>query len=509
MKLARPSNLAPIPSTAKAQRAQRDLIQKNRDFSSLRSSRLRGRNEFGYTLIELLVIIGIIAILLGILLPAYSNMRKKSYIIFTKNEFQTIEGALGDYHNDFHSYPMNGLAQIDPGTSPSLTYSGFTNYIALTQSPSGPGPDIYRPATPRTDPTLAMALLGLGPFSSVPFGAGGSNYAYGDTDGADGPGFRTQYAPLTNYSVTYVSSSGTTLTVSSTVPTVPSTGNPTAAPLFTAVSIGGPGSPDIHVPIVGASGTSITLATPLQGNLTAYTGLPVGLLVPNGKVWGPYLPVDKFKVGYFTTPNQPASPKSYEPLPLPQILDAWGNPILYFPAYNSYIDQAAQYQTPFTTSPVSTSPTGLATITAPVVIGPIFGFPNTLGAQYNTPIPKGVLYSTQTTQVTGPSIFWSGPLGAFGGPVAVPASGALVPFTTGQVQAILVKLGDQNANNYIDSPANPTPPPPNVTETFNLSQPYFLLSAGPDGHFEDLTNDPSTDWPRTMTKSDDIYSFDQ
>jgi prepilin-type N-terminal cleavage/methylation domain-containing protein len=59
----------------------------------------------GFTLVELLVVIGIIALLIGILIPVVSNVRKSAYIANTKNLLQKISAACTSYQLVFHSAP--------------------------------------------------------------------------------------------------------------------------------------------------------------------------------------------------------------------------------------------------------------------------------------------------------------------------------------------------------------------------------------------------------------------
>jgi|GEM_PF-6984543 len=472
-----------------------------------------------FTLIELLVVIGVIAILGALLLAGFNVARKSSNTLYGKQQMQTLVAALHAYQQDFRSYPQNPFAMIDQ----SMSVTPF---------------DGYQPAPPRTDPTLAMALLGPGAASSV-FG-----YANGDTDGADGPGFKTQMSILP-YNVILTATSGmSSLAVTGSPPTVDTTTNP---PPFTAISLGGPNSPDALVPIINCTSGSITLRRPLIGN---YKSAPCALLVPTGATWGPYIKADDFKVAYARVPFglQPASvseyatttagtigpvtePAGYERIPVPVLLDRWGGPILYFPAYNAYTGRLVSPTNPITAGGVL--PGGIKT-TAPVSVGPIFGMPN---GQYGTqltlvaPIQYGNCGHNSaidiTNKLTIPSVFWSGPLGmtppirpaGFPPPPALvpadpstkpPTPAHISPFSHGQIAAVLYKLGDINGDNAIDSSSGAKSPP----EAFSLSDPFFLMSPGPDGVFAELYRGAdatsATASPQNIVgNSDDIYSFEQ
>lgn len=102
----------------------------------------------GLTLVELLVVVGIIVLLVGILTPMGMRAYRNSEISRIKMDLQAISAALEAYKQDHNSYPRN---------------------IDYTADPSG---DEYRGAR-----LLAWALIGPGDAA---------------VDGAEGPGFRTR-----------------------------------------------------------------------------------------------------------------------------------------------------------------------------------------------------------------------------------------------------------------------------------------------------------------------------
>jgi prepilin-type N-terminal cleavage/methylation domain-containing protein len=71
----------------------------------IRHSGFGFRISSGFTLVELLVVIGIILILIGILLPAVSKLRMSAYATDTSNEISQISNACGQYYSTFHAYP--------------------------------------------------------------------------------------------------------------------------------------------------------------------------------------------------------------------------------------------------------------------------------------------------------------------------------------------------------------------------------------------------------------------
>jgi len=63
------------------------------------------RKKFGLTMIELLIVLGIIALLVGLLLPAISTVRNMARETKQKAQLSAIEMALATFKNDYGDYP--------------------------------------------------------------------------------------------------------------------------------------------------------------------------------------------------------------------------------------------------------------------------------------------------------------------------------------------------------------------------------------------------------------------
>lgn len=74
---------------------------------------LKGNN--GYTLIELLIVISIIAILAAVIFPMFFSARDDAYLAKSKQEFNSIYQSLLLYQIDYGSFPADADRNIPPG----------------------------------------------------------------------------------------------------------------------------------------------------------------------------------------------------------------------------------------------------------------------------------------------------------------------------------------------------------------------------------------------------------
>ncbi len=93
----------------------------------------------GFTIIELLIVIAVIAILIGITLPRFRGMQEEGNITKAKGELRTLQTAVESYyiHNN-NTYPtsLSSLTTASPniiGSSlPTDPFNGTSNYGAAT-----------------------------------------------------------------------------------------------------------------------------------------------------------------------------------------------------------------------------------------------------------------------------------------------------------------------------------------------------------------------------------------
>jgi prepilin-type N-terminal cleavage/methylation domain-containing protein/prepilin-type processing-associated H-X9-DG protein len=99
-----------------------------------------------FTLVELLVVIGIIAVLAAMLLPAASAVREQSRKTLCKTQMQQIGYAMRMYlNNNKDRYPLSpALPSVNPNNYPTLSESLATYIGETTPSGSGDGLRVFR-----------------------------------------------------------------------------------------------------------------------------------------------------------------------------------------------------------------------------------------------------------------------------------------------------------------------------------------------------------------------------
>ncbi len=99
------------------------------------------RKEKGFTLIELMIVIIILAVLTGIAIPSYMALRNRAREAATESEMKNIATALELYQSDIESYPAaaNWDTDIAAYMTPVPTADSWgVNYV-YAQTGSGTG----------------------------------------------------------------------------------------------------------------------------------------------------------------------------------------------------------------------------------------------------------------------------------------------------------------------------------------------------------------------------------
>lgn len=96
---------------------------------------LRKRNEEGFTLIELMVVVMIIAILIAIAVPTFLGARKKAQDSAAKADTKNALQAEGTYFADNETYTATpaDLEEIEPSLE----------YVTAVGGLTGPGHEVY------------------------------------------------------------------------------------------------------------------------------------------------------------------------------------------------------------------------------------------------------------------------------------------------------------------------------------------------------------------------------
>src|ERR1700683_5639816 len=100
-----------------------------------------------FTLLELLVVIGIIVLLLGMLFPVIKKIQYASYSANTQQEISELQNAINQYYATFHAYPgpfSNDQIENNTGGFAFETYlypagGGTPTYGPYAGSPTNSG----------------------------------------------------------------------------------------------------------------------------------------------------------------------------------------------------------------------------------------------------------------------------------------------------------------------------------------------------------------------------------
>lgn len=73
----------------------------------------------GFSLLELLVVIGIVGILMSLLFPAFHSVRTKAIKAKTRSMIENLSIAIKAYEADWHTYPNTGISLSPAGANPT------------------------------------------------------------------------------------------------------------------------------------------------------------------------------------------------------------------------------------------------------------------------------------------------------------------------------------------------------------------------------------------------------
>jgi type II secretion system protein G len=138
--------------------------------------------ERGFTLIELMIVVAIIAILAGILIPNFVNARSQAQTAACESNLRAIATALELYYADNQVYPtasgaavqpslftVNGVAYLNNTPKDPAAQNATATYTLTTAQATGGSPASYTIVCPgvHTGSTLAKVPLVGGASGSV------------------------------------------------------------------------------------------------------------------------------------------------------------------------------------------------------------------------------------------------------------------------------------------------------------------------------------------------------
>lgn len=121
------------------------------------------KNEKGFTMVELIIVVAIMGIIGALLVPAYSTMTTKARVTTDLNTVKTIKRTAESYKAETGTYPAGtDLASV----SATLKTAGYLDEVVALQTAGATAPvttstgtfDIKLNLTAATDPAVSKAV---------------------------------------------------------------------------------------------------------------------------------------------------------------------------------------------------------------------------------------------------------------------------------------------------------------------------------------------------------------
>lgn len=145
----------------------------------------------GFTLVELMVVIGILVVLMSILIPAIAGVRKRGYEVRTRALMQKIASACQVYMTDWHSAPgiVPESELYKPGNSINLPLTSTENLTLslLGGLVPGSGSNFNFTGSPPTSTLTTNGALSLNPSNPKRYNAY-IDYVASEMDWVNGSG---------------------------------------------------------------------------------------------------------------------------------------------------------------------------------------------------------------------------------------------------------------------------------------------------------------------------------
>ena len=93
---------------------------------------LKKKDEKGFTLIELMIVIAIIGILAAIAIPQFSSYRKRAFNSAAQSDLKNTATAQEAYYVDNQAYTTHGNLTLNTSENVTLTASGDTDNYTIT-----------------------------------------------------------------------------------------------------------------------------------------------------------------------------------------------------------------------------------------------------------------------------------------------------------------------------------------------------------------------------------------